>query len=91
MIVLNFPICSFFVLFKLLKHIFNCQEEVGFGVDQVGFYIEDLLLETRTGGEDEDLQDLEDDEVSVSILQAFQYKVIQGYKISFLKSCFYVF
>ncbi len=70
---------------------FNCQEEVGFGVDQVGFYIEDLMLETRTGGEDEDLQDLEDDEVSISILQAFQYKVIQGYNISFLINCFSFF
>ena len=60
-------------------------------MDQVGFYIEDLMLETRTGGEDEDLQDLEDDEVSISILQAFQYKVIQGYNISFLINCFSFF
>ena len=44
-------------------------------MDQVGFYIEDLMLETRTGGEDEDLQALEDDEISGSLIQAFQYKV----------------
>ena len=56
-----------FVLFK---------DEQEFAVDQVGYYVEDLLLEARTGGEDEDLEDLEDDELSFSIMDAFQYKVI---------------
>ena len=63
------------ILKRFIPNNYYIQDEVGFGVDQVGFYIEDLMLETRTGGEDEDLQDLEDDEVSASFIQAFQYKV----------------
>lgn len=55
-------------------------------MDQVGYYVEDLLLEARTGGEDEDLEDLEDDELSSSIMDAFQYKVITKYFFKDLKS-----
>ena len=36
------------------------------------------------GGEDEDLEDLEDDELSSSIMDAFQYKVDKHFKFIFL-------
>ena len=35
------------------------------------------------GGEDEDLEDLEDDELSSSIMDAFQYKVDKHFKFIF--------
>jgi hypothetical protein len=49
------------------------QEEVEFGVDQVSFYVEDLLLEARAGGSDEDAEMLTDEDIE--LLRAFEYKV----------------
>ena len=49
------------------------QEEVEFGVDQVSFYVEDLLLEARIGGSDEDTEALTEDDIE--LLGGFEYKV----------------
>ncbi len=49
------------------------QDEVVFGVDQVSYYVEDLLLEARTGGSDEDAEALTDDDIE--LLRGFEYKV----------------
>jgi hypothetical protein len=42
-------------------------------VDQVSFYVEDLLMEARTGGTDEDAEALTDEDIE--LLNGFEYKV----------------
>ena len=52
------------------------QGELEFGVDQVGYYMEDLLLEVRVGGEDDEMEidDIEDDEEGSKAVSEFLFK-----------------
>jgi len=52
------------------------QGEVEFGVDQVGYYMEDLMLEVRVGAEDDEveIEDLEDDVDGSKAVSEFVYK-----------------